>query len=159
MAKLITLSKGLVTIIDDDDYKTCMKQCWYALWNGRTFYACNRGVGLLHRYLLMPQSTQEVDHINHNPLDNRRANLRVATHAQNQMNLVENSRSTSGYKGVSFMKSCGKWRAYIVLNQKQIHLGLHATPKAASRAYDNAARRLFRIYACPNAPGTSTVEV
>ena len=81
----------------------------------------------------------EVDHINMNPLDNRRENLRVATHKQNTFNTNKHSNNKSGFKGVSFDKNAQKFRAKINIDGKRKHLGYFATAVAAYECYKRAA--------------------
>jgi hypothetical protein len=65
-----------------------------------------------------------IDHIDHNPLNNSRSNLRICTNQQNQMNSGKSKNNKSGVIGVHWNKANEKWRAQITLNNKQIHLGL-----------------------------------
>jgi hypothetical protein len=81
----------------------------------------------------------QIDHINGVKDDNRLANLRQATNADNMRNVGKQSHNTSGLKGVSFHKLRRKWRADIMVNQKQIALGLFECPAVASFAYQIAA--------------------
>lgn len=87
------------------------------------------------------------DHINGNPLDNRRVNLRLATKAQNAMNRGINANSKSGYKGVSHHKSSGRWNAMIGINGKQKSLGYFNTPEEAAQAYNESALELHGEFA------------
>lgn len=104
----------------------------------------------LHRYLLDAPNGMQVDHINGDPLDNRRENLRVATPSQNQANWRKKSPATSAYKGVSWHKGARKWRATININGKQVHLGFYGEEEAAALAYDTAAERAYGEFACLN---------
>ena len=54
-------------------------------------------------------SSLQVDHINHDTLDNRKRNLRVVTVSQNNMNKDVRSDNTSGHTGVTFDKKSGKY--------------------------------------------------
>lgn len=82
-----------------------------------------------------------IDHKNGDFLDNRIDNLRLATTAQNQRNRRKNKNNKSGYKGVSFMKSAGMWRAELGgKKHKNRYLGCFPTPEAAHDAYCKAAR-------------------
>lgn len=94
---------------------------------------------------------QLVDHINHNGLDNRKANLRLATAAQNARNRQKcKSKKTSKYKGVCWHKRDKKWTGRILVNSKSIALGYFEDEKEAARAYDRAARKYYGEYAEPN---------
>lgn len=98
----------------------------------------------LHREILgLGADDLRVDHINRDRLDNRRQNLRLGTQAQNQQNLTPWGK-TSKYRGVSFSKAAGKWRADVCLNYKQHHLGLFETEEGA-----DAAARAFRAQHMP----------
>jgi hypothetical protein len=81
---------------------------------------------------------QYVDHIDHDPLNNERHNLRICTNSENNMNRFLQSNNHSGYKGVSWSKVSSRWRAYIKARGKQIHLGLFDSKEAAARAYNAA---------------------
>jgi len=95
-------------------------------------------------------ATEQVDHIDRDPLNNRRENLRLATAGENMRNLLKHTDNTSGFKGVSFRTDRGKWLAKIAVNRKQIHLGYFDTPEAAATAYDTAALVLHGTFACVN---------
>jgi hypothetical protein len=126
-------------------------------WAGRTSYVCS-GVGSIgiHRIILglSKGDDLQVDHINRNGLDNRRENLRVCTHQQNQMNRPSRGGSSS-YKGVDWRTSHNKWRASIKLNQKKKFLGHFQTELEAAQAYDAAAIILHGEFALLNFPRAS----
>jgi hypothetical protein len=75
--------------------------------------------------------------------DNRWANLRMATRAQNKANTRPCAANTSGVKGVHWHKSAHKWRARIKVNGKRRHLGFFCTPESAAAAYAAAAEKYF----------------
>jgi HNH endonuclease/AP2 domain len=81
-----------------------------------------------------------IDHINHDRSDNRIANLRVVTHAENSKNQSLRSSNTSGVTGVSFAKAKSKWIASICRNGKQVSLGYFDNLADASHARQLAAR-------------------
>jgi hypothetical protein len=86
--------------------------------------------------------THEIDHINGDPSDNRIANLREATRQQNTRNQRIGTRNKSGYKGASWNKRDGVWRAFISRNGKTRHLGTFETAEQAHSAYCRAAKEL-----------------
>jgi len=89
-----------------------------------------------------------IDHINGDRADNRWANLRLATPAQNQWNKRQDRTSKSPYKGVH-LDQRGNWRAKISKGKRQIHLGKFDSPEAARLAYIAAAKEYFGEYANP----------
>lgn len=94
-----------------------------------------------------------VDHINGDGLDNRRSNLRQATHAQNCANRGPTRANALGLKGVGLLPS-GRWRAQIRSSGHQRHVGVYATADEAARAYDAAATEAFGEFARLNFPTT-----
>ncbi len=93
----------------------------------------------MHRVILDCPSNLEVDHKNHNGLDNRRSNIRVVTRSQNQHNKTINSKKVTG---VYFDEKTGKWRASIGLNGKRFHIGYFTLKKDAINANKNILKRL-----------------
>lgn len=89
----------------------------------------------------------QCDHENLDRADNRWANLREATISQQRMNRAASTKNTSGFKGVSYFKRDGNWKAQIQINGKNKHLGLFDTPEAAHAAYCAEADRLFGEFA------------
>ena len=87
-----------------------------------------------------------VDHINRNPLDNRKSNLRIVNNQQNSMNKGHQKRNTSGHKGVSWDKSRNKWYAYITVNYKLINLGRFNILEDAIKARKKAEIKYFGEY-------------
>ena len=90
----------------------------------------------------------QVDHINHNTLDNRKYNLRLCTIAQNQHNQqIKNVNKTSKYKGVSWSPRQKSYRADIVKGKEHLFLGYYKDEIDAAQAYDNKAAELFGEFA------------
>jgi len=105
----------------------------------------------MHRQIIHVPEGYVIDHINGNGLDNRKANLRPATVAQNAWNSKKRN-PRSGYKGVCFDKDKGLWRAAIVCNRKRIHLGYFKDKTTAAKAYDKAAKKYHGQFASLNFP-------
>src|SRR5690606_17080128 len=104
----------------------------------------NRKLIPMHRQIL--ETHDEVDHINRNPLDNRKANLRPATSQQNKGNQRKRSTNTSGYKGVTWVKRRGNWMVRV----GKRFVGYFDCPVEAAKAYDVAAEEYFGEYAATN---------
>lgn len=159
----IQLTKGYVAVIDDEDADLAQYK-WQAHWTNlgnRTIYASRKeyhsnGKSVtiyLHRIILSRILQREliksdkVDHVNLNGIDNRRQNLRLATHQENIRNCGIRRNNTSGHTGVTWAKREQKWCAYISINGKQIHLGYHVHFDDAKNAHDEAARLHFGEFA------------
>ena len=102
-------------------------------------YRAHRLAWLLHH---RQWPTAEIDHINGDRLDNRMANLRLATYAQNQQNRSRDKRNKSGFTGVSWDRGTQKWRAKICIDRRQVHLGVFDTAEEAAAAYAAAKAEL-----------------
>ena len=102
----------------------------------------------MHRVLLNAPKGLQVDHINHDTLDNRKENLRLVTADQNNCNLRTRSGSLSGFKGVSFHKRIGKFQARIQLAGREIYLGYFTNAEEASEVYKKAAVKYHGEFAC-----------
>jgi len=83
-------------------------------------------------------SESEIDHINHDRSDNRWGNLRIVSHPENGKNQAPSKNNKSGFNGVSWSKISDKWRAYINVGPKQIHLGCFAMKSDAIAARESA---------------------
>ncbi|WP_368859199.1 HNH endonuclease [Cohnella sp. GbtcB17] len=151
MAKYIQLTQGRVAIVDDEDFKWlsqfswCYHQSGYAMRGARV--NGRNQTYRMHRQIMDAQAGTEIDHINGNRLDNRKSNLRVTDRQQNSFNTRSRKGSLSNYKGVGWFARDGKWRARIMLDRKEIHLGLFDTEHEAAEAYNREAVRLFGQYA------------
>lgn len=161
----IPLSQGLAALVDDADAAMVIALGpWSAFRRNRTFYArrtvrsAGRETSLyMHRVLL---DSPRVDHANGNGLDNRRSNLRSASHAENMRNARRRTDNTSGFKGVSWAKRRGRWTAAIHVDCRRIHLGSFDDSASAARAYDVAAIQHFGKFAALNFPnGSTSVEL
>lgn len=147
--KKIPLTQGKSALVDERDYEYLMQWKWcyhngYAVRNARRpGRGPGRGLIRMHRVILERmgfKDFEECDHINRVKYDNSRSNLRVATHRQNMGNCGKLCTNTSGYTGVCWHTQKRKWRAYIVVGDKQKHLGLFDDKEEAAQAYNTAAR-------------------
>ena len=147
--KIIALTQGKETIVDDNDYDylSQFKWCYHKGYAARNIRLENgkQTTIKMHRIIIDCPQGLLVDHINGDSLDNRRSNLRIVTNQQNNMNKKHYSRS--GFKGVYFNKLAQKWHAQIALNNKVIYLGLFNDLVEAAKAYDKKALELFGEYA------------
>lgn len=142
--------------VDAEDYEWLSSKKWFLSRFGYAYTVLRRvkttGKSTqqnipMHRIVSMANSDQHTDHINGDRIDNRKSNLRVCTNQQNARNAKLRPLNTSGYKGVSWDKSSGRWRAYIKVDYKQLWLGYHHDKRDAARAYNNAAKRYFGEFA------------
>jgi hypothetical protein len=158
-SKLIPLTQGLFTTVDEADYPYLSQFKWHADKRNKTFYA--RGyVGekgkkakrYMHRVITNASEEMEVDHEDHDGLNNRRYNIRVCTHHQNQMGQDSVRGTSSQFKGVTWQKKKGKWRTQIMYEKKLINLGYFLDEIEAAKAYDKKAKELFGEFAKFNFP-------
>lgn len=143
--RLIPLTQGQNAIVDADDYEFISKYDWYAQWspcvNGfyavRSTIAPNRKAIRIHREILGLSlgDKRQGDHINGNMLDNRKDNLRIATHHQNSHNTKKSCMNTSGYKGVSLYSKTNRWKAQHTVSGKPTHIGYFKSKEDAAQAY------------------------
>ena len=90
----------------------------------------------------------EIDHKDRNRQNCAWDNLRTATSSQNKMNRGPNSVNTSGIKGVSWRKDRNKWDVRVMVEKKNFYIGLFSDLQEATEAYNAAALRLHKEYAC-----------
>jgi len=114
--------------------------------NARTHKA-HRLAWLLH-YGALPK--ENIDHINRVKDDNRIANLRLASNAENCRNSTKRVTNKSGYKGVCWHKNKKRWRAQICHNYNVLWIGDFNTPEAAHNAYQKKALELQGAFAHTN---------
>ena len=141
-AVAIPLTRGQVALVDEGDAEWVAQQRWHADFEGyaaTSTWDGQRHKLRLHVAIMRPPEGHEVDHINRNRLDNRRSNLRLATHAQQADNSTKR-KSKSGLKGAH--NNQGHWRARITHRGVEHHLGYFPTPESAHEAYKEAAARL-----------------
>lgn len=98
---------------------------------------------------------EEIDHINGDKTDNRLDNLRLADRSQNCRNAGIRKDNTSGFKGVTFRRSTGKWISQIAADGRRIHIGVFHSAVDAAKAYDARAAELFGPFARLNFPSNN----
>lgn len=153
--KTIKLNKGYETIVDDDVYEWASKNKWkynqgYVIrskWPNSSYR--------LHRLIMNASKGIYVDHIDGNPLNNLRSNLRLCSNAENGRNQKLHKNNTSGYKGVHWSKLNKKWKVEIKINYKNKFIGLYNTKEDAAKAYNEAALKYFGEFARLNKIGES----
>jgi len=163
--RLIPLTRNKFAIVDANDYEWLKGFNWSARYGTNTWYAvrCAR-VGdrskkhlvWMHNVILPPPRGKIVDHSNHNGLDNRKTNLRVATRGENTCNCAKRKGCSSRFKGVIYRyrkhSRRNHWYAYINATGKRRYLGCYATEEEAGRAYDEAAKKYHKEFARLNFP-------
>ena len=131
----IVVASGERVRISPEDVTFAATRSWHIDSVG--YLACGGHGGRFHRMILLPIPRGfEVDHINHNQLDNRRENLRVVTHTVNLRNHKghkSTALSASGINGVTLARG-GFWRARITSHGKRIYLGSFQSREAAIEA-------------------------
>lgn len=150
MVKIISLTKGRVAFVDDDDFDYLCKESWHCTGlPNRQYVSCSRRDDdakktiYMHRLIMNAPVGMDVDHINGNRFDNRKANLRVCTRSNNLMNRGKGEGLSSIYKGVCFCINTGRWRAIIRVNGKSKCLGRYDTEEQVAIAYNKAAADYF----------------
>ena len=177
----IRLTESKFTIVDPADFYRLNSFYWLTIGRNGNLYAARLirlksgrlGTVLMHREIYFNCSNAHlsnlsrpvlhsfsdggsasnglVDHINTDSLDNRRANLRLATHSQNSCNSRRDKSNTySRFRGVSFSKRKGKWFAAIRANGRKLWLGYFDDELSAAKVYDAAAKKYHGEYATLN---------
>lgn len=148
--KIIQLTRGKHTLVDDEDYFTLSQYKWHCT---KTGYAA-RGLRIngkqtlvyMHRFLLNADDSKVVDHLDGNKLNNTRSNIVLCTQRENMANSVKYNKT--GYKGVC--SSLAKFYAYIDYRGKREYLGTYNTAEEAASAYDKRAIEVYKEHALTN---------
>lgn len=133
-------------LCDPEDWERLKKFTWFKTRQG--YVRSDTGVGyvLFHTQIVLKEKGTDIDHINGNPLDNRKINLRVCSHRENCMNQKKCKTNTSGVPGVSWYQATGKWKVQIVVKNKRIHLGYFNDLEDAARCRREAEEKYFGTF-------------
>lgn len=158
--------KNKIIQISDEDFEYVQELSWHVVKTGKhtpIYYV--RHVNktkkihiMLHRYIMEKmlnrklEKTELIDHINGDPFDNRRENLRIVNRHQSKWNTKVGRNNKSTYKGVIKCRNDKMWISQIVHNQKRIRLGTFRTAILAAEKYDDAANHYYGEYARLNFP-------
>ena len=155
--KTIPLTRGLTTQVDDEDFEWLSRFKWCASFGKTSGPYAARGARIsgkshlifMHREILAPPSGMQVDHINRDPLDNRRANLRLATAGQNYVN-GSRALPKSGFRGVEYApRATKKFFVRTLIEGKRVYVGSFATAEEAARVASDHRLRRFGEFAAP----------
>lgn len=144
----IKTSKGQKILIDPDDFEKCSKYSWCISKTGYAVANIRGKVTKMHRYILgVKDPNIVIDHINRNPLDNRKENLRLCTPRENSLNTSVSKNNKTKCLGISIVKKTGKYRARIMVNGKEINLGRYDNIEDAKKVRKEAEMKYFKEFA------------
>ena len=158
----LPLSRGMVSVIDFDDFEKVGRIKWKAQRRGRggLFHAAqsvrNTDGSQTTRYLhqILYPSWKRTDHKNGDGLDNRKENLRECSHQQNlRAYCRKRAGASSLFRGVSRYARDQKWQASIRVNGRSYGVGVFVSEADAARAYDKAAMKFGFEKEALNFPG------
>lgn len=161
MRQIRLVNQNLYVLVDDVDYDFLNQFRWYLLDNGHGNYYANTEISP-HQFILMHQllvpnvpKGHNIDHENHNGLDNQRDNLHILTIQQNNLHKkVQRKKYSAGkksiYKGVYHERRTDKWFASITVKGKSKNLGTYINEIDAAKAYNVAAQKYFGEFASLN---------
>lgn len=152
------LPTGQVVTIDDVDAPKLDGYGWTIERREHTLYVVGeRGPRVarervyLHRIIMAAKPGELIDHRDRDGLNNRRSNLRRSTKSGNAANTAKRGGGVSRYKGVGWDSRRKAWRARIMVDCHDYHLGYFDSEAAAAAAYDRAALSHFGEHAVLNA--------
>jgi hypothetical protein len=159
--KIILSTNGFEIHVSDEDFGFLNQWKWCVILQdnlprGIQRNDTRRRTSLPHEILRFRgvHFKDEIDHKDRDTLNNQIENLRPATRSQNTMNQGLRSNNTSGYKGVCFDRSCGRYSSRISCRKQKFHLGYFNDPVIAAKAYDVAAKHYHGNFAVLNFPET-----
>ena len=161
--KIYTIKRGYKVYLDDKDFDYLIVERGYNYYarkdkKGKIIHVCRyipallSGTGkqknqLIHWDILVhPSKGFVTDHIDGNPLNNQKNNLRICSYrknGQNKRHITATTKYSSKYSGVCWNKGIEKWMANITINKTSKHLGLFLNEEDAAQAYKNACEKLL----------------
>ena len=140
--------------IDDEDYDLVSRYTWRPNSYGYLVtHIGKHGQASVHRLIMGNPVGMDVDHVDGNPKNNCKANLRLCTTGQNIMNSKPQTGRSSKYKGVSWKKHAKSWEVYLNINGKRKHIGYFKNEDDAGRKYNEMATLYYGSYANLNVIG------
>lgn len=145
-----TLNTNSEFLFDADDYELIKDMCWHENEAGyiySTDLVTKRKIGL-HRYVMrLDDDSLFIDHVNRNPKDCRKENLRICTQKENVLNKSVYKNNKSGYTGVMQDKKTQKWISYINKDKSHHVIGYFKTKEEAISARRKAEEEYFKEFA------------
>lgn len=137
--KIFVKCKGkyVECLIDTEDAEKCKNVGIWSITKAGYIVNCTSGV-YIHRLVMDCPKGIEVDHIYHNPLDNRKSQLRYATSSQQKMNTKIRCDNSSGHRGVYYDKSRNTWNVNINIQNESF--------RKRFKNYDDAVNMADNIY-------------
>lgn len=146
--KIKHLGKTYFAWVDEEDYTKIYRYGWcIGSRHGKVLDVhakMNNKTVKLHRHLMGCKSGDEkiVDHIDRDPLNNCKTNLRVATYSINNRSVTKKANTSSQFPGVCWNKRSRKWRANIKINRRNKFLGNFVIEEMAAKVYRDAALKV-----------------
>ena len=148
---------GQDILLDEEDLAKVLQYTWHC--NKKAVFTRNEHTNLACVVINVPKDYLP-DHIDRNPHNNQKVNLRVATDGQNRANTGRRSHNTSGYKGVTvdLYSRLTPYRAMLKKDGQVYNLGHFSNVKEAALAYNIKAREVLGEFAFQNDLGDSPTE-
>lgn len=153
----VPMTRGALAKIDSADAHMVEAACWSLNTGGYARSAYDDETGrtvsyYMHRVIAGAGPDEYVDHIDGDRLNNTRANLRICSMAENLANRGAQINNKTGFKGVSFCRLTGRYRAILTVRGETFRGGRFDTPEQAARAYDELAKAKCGDFARLNFP-------